>query len=109
MGSKQKNKTYLFQVKDNLPAITMFAAEAINETQWQLYWLLNEGTPQEKFVAFDEYDSRPDSRNLSIYECLGEGRLIWRVFADGIVSDEIKRFLKKPENEKYRVWFVKEE
>lgn len=99
MTVKQK-PTYLFQVKDILPAMTMLAATSIAETAWQMYWLFNN-----KLVPVDQYWPRRDSSNSIIFECLGEGELVGRQFPDGKISDELKRFLKKSENEEYRSWF----
>jgi len=95
MAVKQKAKTYLFQVKADLPAMTMHAVTASTESAGELYWILHEGSLEERFVVCDQYDTNPKSRNPDIYELLWEGNVVWRVFADGVLSDDLKRFLKK--------------
>ncbi len=98
MAVKGNNKTYLFQIKAELPAITMYAVESLNEETGELYGLLNG-----KLIPIDAYDNRKNAYSHHIYECLGEGELIGRVFPDGVLSDDLKRFLKEPNHEKYRV------
>lgn len=82
----------------------MLAAESMTGTQGQLFALL-EGN----LIPIDRYDKNPNAYNKHIYECLGQWEVIGYQFPDGSFSSELSRFLKKKENEKYRVWFKSDE